>query len=354
MEQRQNRYLFYIAQNYSYAILRPLQEIIVKRGDAVSWFLEGDEVSPLFLTATEQHLKTIDEIRQWQPDAVFVPGNVVPRFIPGVKIGVFHGFNAGKVNHNGQISHFRIRSCFDLYCTQGPATTLPFIALSKKFKTFHVVETGWPTLDPMFVSSGKNPYKDDNDTRPTVLFCSTFSRRLSCAPMIFERIKALSMQGKYRWLVQFHPKMDAKIVAQYKSIENEHLRFIETDNVLPVLQAADVMLCDTSSILIMFLLQGKPVVAFNNKTGSEHLVHVNDEEKIEQAIEYALSYPAELMNKIEAYNDQIHPNRDGLSSQRVLKAADDLIAKGVGDLKPKPLNFIRHLKMRKKLRYWKI
>lgn len=354
MEQKQKRYLFYIAQNYSYAILRPLQEVILTRGDEVCWFLEGSEVSPSFLCNDEYRLKTIDDVKGWQPDVVFVPGNVVPSFIPGIKIGVFHGFNAGKVNHNGKEAHFRIRSCFDLYCTQGPATTLPFIQLSQKLRTFNVVETGWPTLDPMFQSTQLNPYRDEMDSRPTILFCSTFSNRLSCASVIFEQIKTLSLKGSYRWLVQFHPKMSAQIVAQYRAIESDNLHFIETDNVLPVLQAADVMLCDTSSVLIMFLLQGKPVVAFNNKTKREHLIHVNDEAEIEQAIQFALSCPDELMRKIGDYCAQIHPKRDGLSSQRVLNAADELLEKGVKELKSKPLNLLRHFKMRRKLNYWKL
>lgn len=352
--QSKKRYLFYIAQDYSYAILRPLQDVILQRGDEVNWFLEGNEVSSSFLMETEHQLKTIDEVKHWQPDVVFVPGNVVPSFVPGIKVGVFHGFNAGKMNHHGREDHFEIRSCFDLYCTQGPATTLPFIHLAQKFGTFKVTETGWPALDPMFKTQQENPYRDKSDTRPIVLFCSTFSRRLSCAPVIFEQIKALSLKGNYRWLVQFHPKMSAQIVAKYKAIESDNLRFIETDNVLPVLQAADVMLCDTSSVLIMFLLQGKPVVAFNNSTLSEHLVHINEDAEIEQAIEYALSRPDELMSKIDTYCTHIHPERDGLSSERVLNAADSLIENGVNDLKTKPFNLIRHVKMRRKLKYWKI
>ncbi|WP_299002472.1 CDP-glycerol glycerophosphotransferase family protein [uncultured Shewanella sp.] len=354
MERSKKRYLFYIAQNYSYAILRPLQDVILKRGDEVCWFLEGNEVDAAFLTAKEHRLMTIDEVKHWQPDAVFVPGNVVPSFLPGIKVGVFHGFNAGKMNRHGREDHFEIRSCFDLYCTQGPATTLPFLHLAQKFGTFKVTETGWPALDPMFKRQENNPYRDKADTRPTILLCSTFSRRLSCAPVIFEKIKTLALQGNYRWLVQFHPKMSKEIVTQYQSIQSDNLRFIETDNVLPLLEVADVMLCDTSSVLIMFLLQGKPVVAFNNHTQSDHLIHINDTEDIEEALEYALSRPDEVMRKITAYCAHIHPQTDGLSSQRVLDAADELIRQGIGDLKAKPLNLIRHFKMRKKLNYWKI
>ena len=354
MSSSSKRYLLYIAQNYSYAILRPLQSAIKARGDEVCWFFEGREVSPSFLQADEKRLLTVAEVQAWQPDAVLVPGNVVPNFIPGVKVGIFHGFNAGKMNHRGREDHFEIRDCFDLYCTQGPATTLPFIRLAEKFGTFTVVETGWPTLDPMFKEDLEQPYAVDGDERPVVLFCSTFSRSLSCAPVVYEQIKAMSEQGNWRWLVQFHPKMSTEIVEKYKLLENENLTFIETDNVLPLLKAADVMLCDTSSVMIMFMLQGKPVVTFNNQTQRTHLVNVNKLEEIGPALERVLTRPPELMATIEEYCDDIHPYRDGLSSERVLTAVDKLVEQGTAELKPKPANLLRHLKMRKKLGYWKL
>ncbi|WP_220762772.1 MULTISPECIES: CDP-glycerol glycerophosphotransferase family protein [unclassified Shewanella] len=335
-------------------MLRPLQAEILARGDEVCWFLEGEEVNPAFLKATEKRLLTVEEVKAWKPDAVFVPGNVVPSFIPGVKVGVFHGFNAGKLNRRGRVDHFEIRDCFDLYCTQGPEATIPFKQLAEKIGTFKVVETGWATLDPMFHSELEQPYAVEGDNRPVVLLCSTFSRNLSCAPVIYEKIKTLSQQGNWRWLVQFHPKMNQEIIDKYKALENENLRFVETDNVLPLLQAADVMLCDTSSILIMFLLQGKPVVTFNNQTKGSHLVNVNRLEDIEPALAEALSHPAELMNQINRYCNYVHPYRDGLSSKRVLAAVDELIGNGLADLKSKPMNFLRHLKMRKKLGYWKL
>ncbi len=354
MSSNSKRYLLYIAQNYSYSMLRPLQEAIRSRGDEACWFLEGKEVSPAFLKADEVRLKTISDVKAWQPDAVFVPGNVVPSFIPGIKVGVFHGFNAGKINRRGRQDHFEIRDCFDLYCTQGPDTSLPFIELAKQFGTFKVAETGWPMLDPMYKPAQAQPYHIEGDKRPVILLCSTFSRNLSCAPVVYEQVKAMSQQGDWRWLVQFHPKMPPEIVDKYKALENDNLTFVETDNVLPLLKAADVMLCDTSSILIMFLLQGKPVVTFNNNTHAAHLMNVTELAQIKPALEKALSRPAELMADIERYCNEIHPFRDGQSSERVLAAVDELIDKGIADLKPKPINLIRHLKMRKKLRYWKL
>lgn len=347
------KYLMYISQNYSYAILRPLQEAILAQGGEVSWFLEGKEVSQQYLSCNEKQLMTIEETILWQPDVVFVPGNVVPSFIPGIKVGVFHGFSVGKTNRRGRFDHFEIRHCFDLYCTQGPDTTIPFQKLAKQHKTFAVAETGWSTLDPLFKKIENNPYVDKNDARKTVLMCSTFSRQLSCAPILFEKIKALSETGEWRWLIQFHPKMDAAIVELYKSIESENLQFIETDNVLPLLQAADVMLCDTSSILVMFLLQMKPVVTFNNKTNNSSLINIDKIEEVESALQYALSQPQELMQRIESYRTHIHPYFDGESSIRVLNAVNDFQKNALHSLKRKPLNIIRQIKLRKKLKYWR-
>jgi len=343
----------YISQNYSYAILRPLQEEILGRGGEVAWFLEGNEVSEKHLKGDEQQLQSIDSVRDWNPEVVFVPGNIVPRFIPGIKVGVFHGFSVGKLNRRGRPDHFEIRHCFDLYCTQGPDTTIPFQGLSEKHKTFAVAQTGWPTLDPLFTKPLNNPYLDNSDKRKTVLLCSTFSRNLSCAPIVFEKIKALSKSGEWRWLIQFHPKMDKTVVDLYKSIQSENLQFIETDNVLPMLQAADVMLCDTSSILIMHLLQGKPVVAFNNNSGNDCLIHIDNVEDIYAALCQALAPSAQLMKKIDDYCNNIHPYSDGQSSHRVIEAVNAFAKADFHSLHKKPYNLIRKYKLRKKLNYWK-
>ncbi len=341
------RYLFYISQNYSYAILRPLQEAILARGDQTAWFLEGKEVNANYLQTNEQQLSYIWQVKEYCPDVVFVPGNVIPAFIPGIKVGVFHGFNSGKRNRRGLEDHFNIRGCFDLYCTQGPNTTLPFIELAKEHQHFSVKQTGWPALDPLFDFS-KVTKKD----KPTILMCSTFSRALTCAPHLLETVKKLSATGKWQWLIQFHPKMPIEIIEQYKSLESEHLSFVETDNVIPLLQQADVMLCDTSSVLMMFLMLNKPVVTFDNIAPQDYMVNINDKEKLEESIEYALSYPTELKGKVENFINDTHPYVDGKSSLRVLNAADEFLNSVNLPSKKKPLNLLRRFKMRKKLKYW--
>ena len=39
------RYVLYISQNYSFEILRPIQQQIIARGDSCAWFVEGEMVN---------------------------------------------------------------------------------------------------------------------------------------------------------------------------------------------------------------------------------------------------------------------------------------------------------------------
>jgi CDP-glycerol glycerophosphotransferase (TagB/SpsB family) len=340
-------YLFYISQNYSYAILRPLQAAILARGDQVAWFLEGNEVNASFLHTDESQLMSVEEIKSYNPVAVFYPSNIAPTFLPGINVAVFHGFDAGKLDKRGQNDHFKVRNCFDLYCTQGPSTTMPFANLAKQYSHFKVIETGWCALDNLYQTQVTR-----SEGKPTILLCSTFSKKLSCAPHLFDTVKKMSQSNRWRWLVQFHPKMPSDIVNQYKSIQNDNLSFVETDDVIPLLQQADVMVCDTSSVLIMFLLLAKPVVTFNNIAPQKHLLNITEAELLEQTIEKALSKPKELMSEIEDFIRETHPYRDGQSSVRVLNAVDEVLS-GKFDLDKKPNDFFRQFKMRKKLKYWR-
>jgi len=348
-------YLFFINHLYSYSILRPLQKEIHRRGDDVAWFLQGADAQ--FLRSDEKQLKTVEEVREYNPIAVFVPGNWVPDFFPGVKVEIFHGLANDETGKKG---HYRIRELFDLYCTHAPDVTNKFEQLSKKHKTFSVAETGWTKLDPLFNPSLRDPSPYDDfrnrvsSDKPIVFYASTFSPSLTSAPYLIDTIKKLSKDTKWHWLVTLHPKMPEEIVAQYKAMESENFTFVDSNNdVLPLLQAADVMLCDTSSIALEYLLLDKPLVTYNTKAPGPHVINVTDTDEIESAISYALTRPENLLEEARAYVAKLHAYSDGLSSARVLKATDEFILNGASKLSAKPLNLWRKLQMRKKMAYYR-
>lgn len=345
------RFLLYAEQDYAFAMLRPLQAAIRARGDEVAWFLAGEQIHAHWLQDDEVRLMTVSDVRRWRPAAVLVSGNTVPAFIPGLKVATFHGFNVAKATRSDDRGHFNIRGCFDLYCTQGPNTTEGFQQRAERYGWFQVTETGWPALDPLFQPG---PLPLPADTRPTVLLCSTFTPALSCAPLLLDEIRRLRNQGHWRLLVQFHPKMAAEVVAAYRALANDNLTFIETDNIIPWLRQADVMVCDTSSVMTMFLLQRKPVVTFRNQTVGprQHLRDVQTVDKLEGAISEALAHPPALMAAIDQFIAATHPYQDGASSQRVLAAVDAWLTNPPRLRQRKPLNLIRSLKERNKLHYW--
>lgn len=341
------RYLLFVSQLYAYAILRPLAAAAAARGADVAWFFEH-AADARFLRAGERRLATVAEVRAWRPDAVFVPGNWVPHFFPGLKVEVFHGFSVGKRSESR--GHFRIRGSFDLYCTHGPDTTAPFEALAREHGHFRVVETGWPKLDPLFAGQCRPAAR----ARPVVLFASTFTESITAARLLRETIARLGASGEWDWLLTLHPKMAPDIVAAYRALEGPHVRFVETDDILALYAQADVLLSDTSSVVPEFLVQEKPVVTLRNRKPGPQLLDVQQPGEVEAALRTALARPAALMQAIQAYADQVHPARDGRASERVLDATEAAIEAGRAGLRRRPLNLWRRLQARQRLGYWSI
>lgn len=338
------RHLFFITQNYSYSILRPLQQAIIDQGGEVAWFLSGNELNYDYLQINERRVHDIASAIHYSPDVVYAPGNVIPDMIPGIKVNLSHGFNV-----DGKPDHFTIRHFFDLYCTQGPDTTAPFQELAEQYGYFSVIETGWPKLDPLFANTIAEPKND----KPTVLYASTFSKRLTSAPYLINHIKELAKNTDWHWLVTLHPKTSIELVNAYKALQSDNLEFIETDDLIPTLRQADAMLCDTSSIMYEFLLTRKPVVTYQNKVSNPYFLNTNSVEELQPLLAHALSRPNSLIQEIKKYTATIHPYTDGKSSLRVLEAVDWFLKTGHKGLCKKPLNLIRRIKIRKQLAYHK-
>ncbi len=343
------RYLFYIAHNYSFEILRPLQQVILAQGDEVKWLAVGKEVTLSYFQSNESVLSSIEDARVYNPNASFAPGNEIPNFIPGIKVQVFHGLEWKKKGH------FVIRDFFDLYCTHGPATTSRFNKLAKQHNFFDVVETGWPKLDYLFTTPAITIKESLHALdKKIILYAPTFSPALTSAPALFDEIKRLSEQKDYHWLIKFHPKMATQWLEQYKTLKKDNVQIIETSSINELLQTADIMVSDTSSVIGEFSLLNKATVSLNNKEPGQYLVNIQTADQLEQSIELALNPSKQLKTAIKAYADDLHPYHDGQAAQRILFATEAILANGKQAKKSKPLNIFRNLKQRKKLKYWTI
>ena len=334
-------YLLYGSERYALAILRPVQTAIRDRGDEAAWFFDGPGAADL---VSGERLLSVAQVRAWQPIAVITPSNAVPHFFPGVKVETFHGFDAGKPRH------IYIRGFFDLYCTTGPRDTAQFQAIADQVGHFTVTETGWPKLDP-FMRDIAGPLPPVRQP-PVILYHSTFSPAWSAADILYEEVRRLSRTGRWRWIVTFHPKMNAATRARYQALQNDYLTFAQNDNILELFPQVDMMCSDTSSALNEFLLTGKPVVTFKNRRPGPQLIDIDDAAQLENAIERALQRPPPLLQAIRTYADSVHPYRDGRSGERVLEAIDAFIASGARNPKRKPLNLWRKFKIRKRIGYW--
>lgn len=345
------KYLFFVNQPYSYSILRPLQEEIWKRGDEVAWFVAGCTAAPL--RPDEKHLKTVAEVMEYNAIATFVPGDWVPYFFPGIKVEVFHGMARNKRGHSSEdeSDHYRIRGWFDLYCTHAERDTAKFRDLAEKHRHFSVAHTGWPKLDPLLSQPLQGQRVRADGESPVVFYASTFSRSVTSAPALVEKIGELARRGRWRFIVTLHPKMDPQIVEQYRNLASDNLRFVESDeDLLPILPEADVMLCDTSSIMFEFMFLDRPVVTYRTKMPGPYLIDVDDVGEVEAALSKAMEYPVELMEATRSLCNELHSFRDGRSSARVMDAVDHFIEVEHQTLRRKPLNLVRKFKVRRRLR----
>jgi len=335
------RLLFYLEQDYSFAVLRPLQSAALQRGHEVRWLLV-ESASEKLLETGEKRINDIESAIAYNPEVVFAPGDQMPGFIPGLKVQVFHGLNEDKRGID-----YRERGLFDLYCTEGPIRTAMLKPFEKKRGYFRIRETGWPKLDALL----KEPENRRTYDRPQILFGSTFTPRLSGAEALFPEIKRLSKTGQWQWLITLHPKMAAETVARYQSIQGNNLSYYDTGSVLELLHRADVIVSDNSSILQEFLLLKKPVVTYRNRDPQPCMINITQAEDLEKAIGQALNPDNSLLKAIDAYGPSMTPFLDGASSERVLDAVEEMIQSGWEDTKP--ANLWRNFRMRQRLNFKK-
>ena len=174
---------------------------------------------------------------------------------------------------------------------------------------------------------------------------------MSGAEALYPEIKRLSETGEWQWLITLHPKMAKETVDRYRSLEGKNLSFHDTGSVLDLLQRADVIVSDNSSILQEFLLLKKPVVTYRNRDPQDCMINTTQATELEKAVRQALSPGTDLLKAIEEYGPSMTPFLDGASSDRVLDAVEDMFQNGWKNTKP--VNRWRNFRMRQRLNHKK-
>ncbi len=342
--------VLFASERYAWPILQPMADALAEAGFGVHTWAVGGALGTGLAQVPRIGRDQALALRPW---AVFSASNWVPTFLPGAKVQLFHGFNVEK--RSDTRGHFRVRGLFDLYCTQGPATTAPFQALAARLGHFAVVETGWPKLDPLFRPAlpAAGALRARARGKPVVLFASTFSERLSAAPHLLDAIAREVATGDRFWLLTLHPKTAPGLVARYRALAGDNALFVETEDLIAAERAADVLLADTTSVVSEFAVQCKPVATFRNRTPRPHMLDFQDPAALPQVLAQAFSPSPALCAALADYADAIHPSRDGHAAQRVVAASRTLVDGGLGRLGRKPASaWLRRLQIRKALGYW--
>jgi CDP-glycerol glycerophosphotransferase (TagB/SpsB family) len=346
------KYIFFVNEAYCYMIFESLKREIEKSGGEYAWFL-APKLSADHLSG-DHLLKTNNEAIDFKPDVVFSAGDWVPYYLPGIKVQVFHGLARNKRGSSSEQSsdHYRIRGFFDLYCTHSETDTKIFNELAGKYGTFLVVKTGWPKLDLLMNKPKKENFSFNNSNK-TLFFASTFSPSVTSAPVLLDKIKLLIAEGGWNVIVTLHPKMDPEIIKAYASFESEFYKYVPPEKDLyDAMSFADVMLCDTSSIMYEFMFLQKPVVTFKTRNPGPYLLNFIDENDLRQTLLSALECP-ELLKHQQAYCKDLHEFNDGQSASRIINAINFLFEDGSFDhVKSKPANILRKIKVRNKMKYW--
>ena len=336
------RLLFFITKPYSVPVLNPIKDYCDENsGINTAWFKAGAAKN---LEINGLTLKSDDEVFSYDPDAIIVPGNVVPHYWPGVKVQIFHGLCEEKKGH------YDITGFFDLYCTPGPLITEKFQVLQKKYKSFLVKETGWPKLDNLIKkvnSSKKIKSEKSKKDKKTILYAPTFSRKYKSSSSLFNSIKK-AQKYEFNWLVKFHNLEKESVVKKYETLSSDYFKIKEDDNILNLMESADILITDTSSVAYEFLLFNRPIITYKAETRFEKGLNILQSDDLIGAIVRSIEDPDEFKESRDEILNDIHPYQDGKSSKRLVETISDFIKnKEFKNLKRKPRNWYRKMQIRK-------
>lgn len=324
------RILLFCENRYAIDILNPLQEYVTDNNlpHEVMWYIHKPKISTFEYASKVRWTNSIQEAYDFSPEAVFVPGNIVPYYLPGVKIQVFHGYAAEKKDH------WIIRRYFDTYFTQGPYFTSHFKALSEEYGDFEVVETGWPKQD--WIKRNLHTYDaerqrllDSTGRKSIILYAPTFSPKLTSLPLegMKERLGELAEHNDALVVMKFHPLTRKEWADEYRAWaeSKDNVIFVnQGENITKYQLMSDVLISDTSSTVYEFLLLSRPVITVRTIAKDIYWEDTATPDGLEEAYRRAMNDP-EAIARRQWIVDNYDPYLDGHVCERMLNAAADYI-----------------------------
>lgn len=322
------RIVLFCEHEYAISILAPLQaEANSRGGDEVLWFVDARHVPDFPPRDEVRWTNDMQEVYDFSPEAIFVPGNIVPYYLPGVKIEIFHGYASEKKGH------WIVRHYLDLYLTQGPYFTRRFQQLSREHGNFEVVETGWTRQD--WIHEHLHDFDQEKEQllrahgrSRVVLYAPTFSPSLTSLPFLKERLERLVEDADIVLLFKLHPLTRAAWREAYRQLagRHEHIVWIDDHQLTKYLLVSDLVISDTSSALYEALLLDRPVITYRSVSPVKHWLDITDPADLTPATldEARSNAYADARKWIIANYD---PHRDGQVARRMIEAAGDYIAR---------------------------
>ncbi len=323
------RIVLFCEHQYAINILQPIETEIRQHlhdcGYDILWFVDRRHIPDFPLKDDTQWTNSMQEIYDFSPEVIFVPGNIVPYYLPGVKAEIFHGYASEKKDH------WIIRRYIDIYLTQGPYFTKGFEALARKYKDFEVKETGWSRQDWIYRNRHtfdieKKTLLTKHNKKQMVLYAPTFSPSLTSVPHIREGLKRLVEQRDILLMLKLHPLTKPEWVGSYKSLasENTDILWVDDHNITKYQIMADVMISDTSSTIYEFLLLDKPVITYKAIAKEKFWLDTDDAHALPEVFDEALNSPA-FKEKRRWVIDHYDPHNDGNVCRNMLAAVHDYI-----------------------------
>ena len=312
------KYILYCNLPYAFSILKPLEDEIIKREFDCIWYVPKN-ILEQFPYQNSSFTSDIKDIREYKSDVIFVAGNEVPHFLRGIKVQIFHGLAGEKKGH------FRIRDYFDLYLTQGEYFTTIFNTLALKHKNFKVIETGWCKLDNLYKITNqtiefKKSFIQKYGVQNIILYSPTFSPSLTSGDKLLDVIKELSKNKNILVIIKFHDKMDKLIIKKYQNILSKNLIISKDKDITRLLQIADLMISDTSSVVYEFTLLDKPVITLDSKSKNISWLNLKTTNNFTQKVLDILNGLDKFKIQREYIIKHYHPYNDGKSSSRMIDA----------------------------------